>query len=92
MCSSNGVCGYDTDAKKSRCFCNTNWEGSSCSDRTKESGALSLEAIFLIIVCIILAGTMGLVGFMVLKLRRFQVDPAAYGELQGRFNELGQFA
>ena len=34
----------------------------------------------------------GLVGFMFLKLRKLQVDPSAYEQMQGRFNELGMLA
>jgi hypothetical protein len=34
----------------------------------------------------------GLVVFMFLKLRKLQVDPAAYDQLQGRFNELGMLS
>ena len=49
----------------------------------KASG-LGVESILLIIVCIVLAGVLGLIGFMFLKLRRLQVDPAAYDDLQGR--------
>ena len=45
---------------------------------------MSVESVLLIIVCLILAGVLSVVGFMFLKLRRLQVDPAAYDELQGR--------
>lgn len=48
------------------------------------SGALSTEGILLIIVCLALAAVVGLVVFMFLRLRKLQVDPAAYENLQGR--------
>lgn len=92
ICSGHGVCGFDTDAGASRCYCYTGYQGNDCGTATADSGGLSTESIILIIVCIVLCGVIGLVTFMFLKLRKLQVDPAAYGELQGRFNELGMLA
>lgn len=92
ICSGHGVCGYDTDVGSSRCFCYTGYQGGNCGTPTADSNGLSTESIILIIVCIVLCGVIGLVAFMFLKLRKLQVDPAAYGELQGRFNELGMLA
>jgi hypothetical protein len=84
ICSTHGVCGYDTDVGASRCFCYTGYEGSDCSQSVADKGGMSAEGVILIIVCIVLCGVIGLVAFMFLKLRKLQVDPAAYGELQGR--------
>ena len=39
LCSSHGVCGYDTDQKAARCFCNPGYAGSFCSDSTLRSSA-----------------------------------------------------
>jgi len=91
LCNGHGVCGFNTDLQKSQCYCYTNWAGDRCGIATKAAG-LSVEGILLIIVCIVLAGVLGLIAFMFLKLRRLQIDPAAYDDLQGRFNELGQLA
>lgn len=93
VCSGNGICAYDTDAKKSSCFCNTGAAGPQCGGGgPAPSKALSSEAVILIIVCIMLAGVLGAVAFMFVKLRKLQVDPAAYGQLEGKFNELGMLA
>jgi hypothetical protein len=93
LCANNGVCGYDTDAKRSKCFCFSGFTGGDCSASTSSaSAALSGEAIILIVVCIVLSMVIGLVVFMFLKLRKLQVDPAAYDQLQGRFNELGMLS
>lgn len=84
ICSNNGVCGYDTDAGKSRCFCYNGFEGGNCGSAAPDQSGMSTEGIILIIVCCVLAGVIGLVAFMFIKLRKLQVDPAAYNELQGR--------
>ena len=88
LCNGAGVCGYNADASRSQCFCFSGYGGNRCDTATKTSG-LGVESVLLIIVCLMLAGVVGLVGFMFLRLRKLQVDPAAYENLQGRFNELG---
>lgn len=30
VCGSNGFCGYDTDIKNPKCFCDSGWSGSTC--------------------------------------------------------------
>lgn len=91
LCSGNGVCGYNTDAQRSQCFCYGGFSGAMCETSNKAAG-LSVEGILLIIVCLMLAGVVGLILFMFLRLRKLTVDPAAYESLQGRFNELGMVA
>jgi hypothetical protein len=83
ICNNNGVCGYNADNTAAACFCYTGYGGGGCADRVS-TGGMSAEGIILIIVCIALAGVIALVVFMFLKLRRLQVDPAAYGELEGK--------
>ena len=93
VCSGAGICAYDTDNKVSACFCNAGAAGPQCGGGgPAPSKALSAEAVILIVVCIMLAGVLGAVGFMFIKLRKLQVDPAAYGQLEGKFNELGMLA
>lgn len=92
ICSNNGVCGWDTDTLRSKCFCYTGFEGAQCGTASAAPGGMSAEGIILIVVCVVLAGVIGLVSFMFIKLRKLQVDPAAYGQLEGRFNELGMLA
>lgn len=92
ICSGNGVCGYNTDSKMSQCFCNNGYNGATCNAGPPPPAGLSAEGIILILVCIVLAGVLGLLGYMLVKLRRLQVDPAAYGQLTNKFNELGQLA
>lgn len=43
-----------------------------------------MEGVLLIIVCLALAAVVGAVGFMFIRLRKLQVDPSAYENLQGR--------
>ena len=84
MCSGNGICGYNTDSKRNQCFCNAGASGPQCASAPKASSGLSTEGVILIIVCIMLAGVLGLVGYMFMRLRKLTVDPSAYGELQGK--------
>lgn len=44
--------------------------------------------VLLIIATIALVLVLGGIGYAVLRLRKLQVDPSAYGGLEGRFNEL----
>ena len=93
ICGGNGVCGFDTDANRAKCYCYSGFAGSGCTPSSGPSGGgLSAEGVILIVVCIVLAAVIGLVAFMFLKLRKLQVDPSAYEQMQGRFNELGMLA
>ena len=94
VCSGNGICGYDTDNKVSMCFCNSGFSGPQCGGGAGGgvSKSLSSEAIILVIVCIMLSLVLAAVGYMFIKLRNLQVDPSAYGQLEGKFNELGMLA
>ncbi|KAA0151907.1 hypothetical protein FNF27_03219 [Cafeteria roenbergensis] len=89
LCNGQGVCGYDNDAQKARCFCNTGFEGDDCLTVTQPSSGMSIETVFLIIMVILLTVAMFAAGYMVYRLRRLTIDPAAYAELSHRFNELG---
>ena len=91
VCSGHGVCGYNADASRSQCYCFDGFTGSLCA-ATAPAPRMSLETILLIVVCVILAAVLGVVAFMCVKLRRLNVNPARYGELQGKYNELGQMA
>jgi hypothetical protein len=84
------VCGYDSDATTARCFCYQGFQGADCTTPIPPpDNSISVETVFLIIMVILLVAVLGLVAFMMLRLRRLTIDPAAYGELAGRFNELG---
>jgi len=91
VCSGHGVCGYNTDAAASQCYCFDGYAGSLCAAQAP-AAAMATETILLIVVCIVLAAVLGVVSFMLLKLRRLNVNPARYSELQGKYNELGQMA
>ena len=84
LCSGAGVCGYNTDAKRVQCFCNSGYSGAQCGTHTSSPKGMSAEGIILIIACIVLAGVLGLIGYMYLRLRKLNVDPSAYGDLQGK--------
>ena len=91
VCSSQGVCGYNADAGKSQCYCFDGFTGALCGAKAAAPG-MSVETILLIVVCSVLALVLAAVAYMGLKLRRLNVNPAAYGNLQGRYNELGQMS
>jgi hypothetical protein len=89
QCSGRGMCGYDTDSKRTHCFCNSGAAGATCGDNPNAVKTMSAEGVILIIVCIALAGVLGGVAYMFVRLRKLQVDPSAYGQLEGKYNELG---
>jgi len=84
LCSGSGVCGFNTDAKRTQCFCNSGYSGATCGTHSSAPKGLSAEGIILIIVCLVLAGVLGLIGYMYIRLRKLNVDPSAYGDLQGK--------
>ena len=85
MCNGNGICGYNTDTQANQCFCNSGFSGAQCSAHPAAAKqGLGAEGVILIIVCLMLAGVLGLVGYMFMRLRKLSVDPSAYGELQGK--------
>jgi hypothetical protein len=93
VCNGKGICGYDTDNKVSACFCNSGFSGAQCgASAAAPPKGLTSEAIILIVVCIMLLGVLAGVGYMFIKLRNLQVDPSAYGQLEGKYNELGMLA
>lgn len=96
VCSGNGVCGFNNDASRSQCYCYSGYTGASCDSRAAapDTGSTGItgEGIVLIIVCIALALTLGMAGFMFLRLQRLSIAPSAYGRLQGRYNAVGQVA
>ena len=66
--------------------------GAQCGDAGAAAKGMSAEGVILVIVCIMLAGVLGGVGYMFVRLRKLQVDPGAYGQLEGKYNELGDIA
>lgn len=84
LCSGAGVCGFNSDARRVQCFCNSGYSGGTCGTHTSAAKGLSTEGVILIIVCIMLAGVLGLVGYMYIRLRKLNVDPSAYGDLAGK--------
>lgn len=38
LCNDHGVCGYDSDAKTARCFCNEGFTGNGCDSATESQG------------------------------------------------------
>lgn len=92
ICNGRGICGYDSDNKYTKCFCYSGYKGNGCTEAVVAPAGLSVESGLLIAAFIVLAGVIGMTVFMFTKLRKLQIDPAAYSELEGRFNELGMVA
>lgn len=84
LCNGHGVCGFNTDAKRSQCYCYNGFQGASCGAAAPAPPTITTEGIMLIIILIALTTVIGLVVFMFMKLRKLTVDPGAYDQLQGR--------
>jgi len=59
LCSNHGVCGYDSDLKAARCFCNDGFSGDGCQDsgpKQEESNNYGPILGLLIFVTIALVG------------------------------------
>jgi hypothetical protein len=91
VCNGKGVCGYDTDRNAARCFCYAGYAGATCdvpATNEKPSSGSSAITVLFIITAVALFGVLAGIGYAVWRLRKLQVDPSAYGGLEGRFNEL----
>ena len=51
---------------------------------------MSTEGAFLVIALVLLLLVIVLTGWMYLKVRKLRVNPNAYGQLKGQYNQLGQ--
>jgi len=89
-CGDHGVCGYDTDRKASRCFCNDGYTGNGCGDEVKSDdndyGAILGLLIFVVIALVALAGG-GLFMFRYLQKRTLSLDGESYSKLENSFGD-----
>jgi len=84
LCSGAGVCDWDTDAQKSRCFCSPGLEGVDCSVTTKEpSSGFGATGGVLVFVCILLVALLGVLAYLWNRIRTLRLDPKAYSQLRG---------
>lgn len=84
LCSGHGVCDFDASQGNSRCFCNPGYTGDDCSaPASASSGGLSAAGGVLIGVSIVLALTLGFLGYLwFFKIARLRLDPSAYSALR----------
>jgi len=84
LCSGAGVCDYDTDAKKSKCFCQPGYTSNDCSEQVvKPSGGLGATGGVLIFICILLVALLGVLVYLWNRIRTLRLDPKAYSQLRG---------
>jgi len=88
MCNNHGVCRYDTDAKRARCFCNQGYTGAGCDQQGEEEApsygpVLGLLVFVTIAVVALIAGIVFLWKY--LHNRTLPVSGEAYGRLQNDF-------
>lgn len=82
LCSGHGICDFDTDKGRPKCFCYEGWEGDGCGNRIQpEKRGLSTEGAVLIVVCIVLVALLALLYFIWQKVSSLRLDPAAYRSL-----------
>ena len=51
LCGGNGVCGYDRDEQKARCFCNDGYYGSACENEGTGRSVMNSTSSILLCVC-----------------------------------------
>jgi len=92
MCNNHGICRYDTDAGRSRCFCNAGYAGGGCdqeaTDDTPTYGPVLGLLIFVTITTVaLIAGIVGLWRYMRNRTLNSEVTLSeAYGQLRNDFN------
>lgn len=82
LCSSNGVCGYDSDEKRARCFCNPGYTGDYCTNVVDDSVNGTVVGV-LVIVSILLVLVLGVLAYLWYRIKNLRLDPAAYDQLAG---------
>lgn len=82
LCNAHGICDFDTDKGRPKCFCYEGWQGADCGSRIEAGkSGLSVEGAVLIAVCIMLVALLGLLYFIWQKVSSLRLDPAAYRSL-----------
>merc|ERR1711998_200085 len=91
VCSGHGICGYDRDAGKARCYCNTGRSGEHCTDAHHDSSdeghdsnygpVLGLLIFVTIVVIVVLGMLVALWRFM--QTRKVEVMGDVYTSLHG---------
>jgi len=85
MCNEHGVCGYDTDAKEARCFCNEGFGGAGCDEQKDAPGLAGYGPILglLIFVTIAIVGLVAAVAalFRFMSKRTVPMDGESYARL-----------
>ena len=91
VCGSQGVCGYDSSIKTTRCFCTSQYSGTDCTTFQYKS-LLSVNTLVMLLTIVIALVTICTIFFVWNKLRKINVNPDAFENLENKFNELGQMA
>jgi len=67
VCGGNGLCGFDTDAAATRCFCNVGYYGPSCLSRTDEDSSAECDgtcAALVVVFCFLSLVFIGVLGLL----------------------------
>lgn len=84
LCSGAGVCDYDTDAEKTRCFCSPGLTGVDCSVTIPEPDeGFGATGGVLVFVCLLLIALLGVLVYLWNRIRTLRLDPKAYSQLRG---------
>jgi len=92
MCNNHGLCRYDTDAKKARCFCNAGYRGAGC-DKQGEETTPTYGPVLGLLVFVTIA-ILALIGAVVFLWRYMKQRTAfntgmedTYGRLHNQFGD-----
>jgi len=85
ICGGHGVCGFDTDLKQARCFCNEGYSGSGCDAASEEEGLAGYGPILALLIFVTIA-LVGLVAAVVglwrfVSERTVPLDGQAYARM-----------
>ncbi|KAK8807415.1 hypothetical protein WA158_004174 [Blastocystis sp. Blastoise] len=89
-CGHHGMCGFDSQVRTARCFCNSGYGGDDCA--SKKFIGLSASTIFYILNGVALLAVICTIVYIWNKLHKLKADPDADISLEATFNQLGQYA
>jgi hypothetical protein len=91
MCANHGICRYDTDAKRARCFCNRGWRGAGCDEEGSEESAPTYGPVLglLIFVTVVVVVLIGAMVFFWRYMHQRTMNTVQGEDVQGMQNSFG---
>jgi hypothetical protein len=82
LCAGHGLCGTDNDLQQTRCFCNTGFTGTDCSQVFVAATSSNANTVLVALVIAFLAALLVMAVVLYRKIRKLNADDGRYASLQ----------